>query len=107
MATDIDAMRTHIGLGIPTELPAHPGISDEVDHAPARRQILSSKEKKLALRNALRYFHENLHRELAKEFVEELETYGRIWMMRYRPTEYTIHAYPLDAYPPNHSKLLQ
>ena len=99
MATDIDAMRTHIGLGIPTELPAHPGISDEVDHAPARRQILSSKEKKLALRNALRYFPENLHRELAKEFVEELETYGRIWMMRYRPTEYTIHAYPLDAYP--------
>lgn len=99
MATDIDAMRAHIGLGIPTELPIHPGISDEVDHAPARRQILSQKEKKLALRNALRYFPENLHGELAKEFVEELETYGRIWMMRYRPTEYTIHAYPLDAYP--------
>lgn len=99
MATDIDAMRAHIGLGIPTELPIHPGISDEVDHAPARRQILSNKEKKLALRNALRYFPENLHDELAKEFVEELETYGRIWMMRYRPTEYTIHAYPLDAYP--------
>ena len=99
MATDIDAMRAHIGLGIPTELPIHPGISDEVDHAPARRQILSHKEKKLALRNALRYFPENLHDELAKEFVEELETYGRIWMMRYRPTEYTIHAYPLDAYP--------
>ena len=99
MATDIDAMRAHIGLGIPTELPIHPGISDEVDHAPARRQILSNKEKKLALRNALRYFPENLHGELAKEFVEELETFGRIWMMRYRPTEYTIHAYPLDAYP--------
>ncbi len=99
MATDVDAMRAHIGLGIPTELPIHPGISDEVDHAPARRQILSHKEKKLALRNALRYFPENLHDELAKEFVEELETYGRIWMMRYRPTEYTIHAYPLDAYP--------
>ena len=99
MATDIDAMRAHIGLGIPTELPNHPGISDEVDHAPARRQILSNKEKKLALRNALRYFPEDLHDELAKEFVDELENYGRIWMMRYRPTEYTIHAYPLDAYP--------
>jgi len=99
MATDVDAMRAHIGLGIPNELPIHPGISDQVDHAPARRQILSHKEKKLALRNALRYFPENLHAELAKEFVEELETYGRIWMMRYRPTEYTIHAYPLDAYP--------
>ena len=99
MATDIDAMRAHIGQGIPTVLPVHPGISEDVDHAPARRQILSSKEKKLALRNALRYFPENLHDELANEFVEELETYGRIWMMRYRPTEYPIHAYPLDAYP--------
>lgn len=99
MATDIDAMRAHIGQGIPTVLPEHPGISEDVDHAPARRQILSSKEKKLALRNALRYFPENLHGELANEFVEELETYGRIWMMRYRPTEYPIRAYPLDAYP--------
>ena len=99
MATDIDAMRAHIGQGIPTVLPVHPGISEDVDHAPARRQILSSKEKKLALRNALRYFPESLHDELANEFVEELETYGRIWMMRYRPTEYPIHAYPLDAYP--------
>ena len=99
MANDIDAMRAHIGLGIPTELPTHPGISDEVDHAPARRQILSDKEKKLALRNALRYFPEGLHAELANEFVDELETYGRIWMMRYRPTEYPIHAYALDAYP--------
>ena len=71
MATDIDAMRAHIGQGIPTVLPEHPGISEDVDHAPARRQILSSKEKKLALRNALRYFPENLHGELANEFVEE------------------------------------
>ena len=92
-------MRAHIGQGIPTVLPTHPGICDEVDHAPARRQILSDKEKKLALRNALRYFPEKLHEELAKEFVDELETYGRIWMMRYRPTEYPIYAYPLDAYP--------
>ena len=46
MATDIDAMRAHIGQGIPTVLPVHPGISEDVDHAPARRQILSSKEKK-------------------------------------------------------------
>ena len=80
MATDIDAMRAHIGQGIPTVLPTHPGISDEVDHAPARRQILSDKEKKLALRNALRYFPVKLHLELAKEFVDELETYGRIWI---------------------------
>ena len=99
MAADISAMRAHIAQGIPEHLPSHPGTSDEVDHAPARRQILNSKEKKLALKNALRYFPEHLHNELAPEFVEELETYGRIWMLRYRPTEYPLKAYPIDSYP--------
>ncbi len=99
MATDIDAMRDHIGEGIPELLPAHPGISDEVDHAPHRRQILNSKEKKLALRNALRYFSPDLHEVLGKEFANELDLYGRIWMMRYRPTQYPMHAYPIDSYP--------
>lgn len=99
MAHDIDAMRAHIGLGIPDELPNHPGISNDVDHAPARRQILSNKEKKLALRNALRYFPESFHEVLSAEFFEELEKYGRIWMMRFRPVEYPIHSYPLSAYP--------
>ena len=99
MAHDIDAMRAHIGLGIPDVLPNHPGISNDVDHAPARRQILSNKEKKLALRNALRYFPESFHEVLSAEFFEELEKYGRIWMMRFRPVEYPIHSYPLSAYP--------
>jgi urocanate hydratase len=99
MAHDIDAMRAHIGLGIPDVLPNHPGISNDVDHAPARRQILSNKEKKLALHNALRYFPESFHEVLSAEFFEELEKYGRIWMMRFRPVEYPIHSYPLSAYP--------
>ncbi len=99
MATDIDAMRNHIGAGIPTLLPEHPGISVDVDHAPARRQILTQEEKKLALRNALRYFPKHLHSDLASEFAQELNTYGRIWMMRYRPTEYEIKSYPIESYP--------
>ena len=99
MPTDIDVMRAHVGEGIPDNLPEHPGVSPDVDHAPARRQVLSNSEKKLSLRNALRYFPSNLHEDLSAEFAEELETYGRIWMMRYRPTEYEIKSYPIDSYP--------
>ena len=64
-----------------------------------RRQILSLSEKKLALKNALRYFPPHLHEALASEFAEELNEYGRIWMMRYRPTEYEMKAYPIHEYP--------
>ena len=101
MPTDIDAMRTFVGEGIPEYLPEHPGISPEVDHAPKRRQILNKSEKKLALKNALRYFPERFHESLAPEFAKELEEYGRIWMMRYRPTEYEMKAYPIKSYPTN------
>ena len=99
MATEIDAMRAHVGEGIPDVLPIHPGISDDVDHAPKRRQVLTISEKRLALKNALRYFPSNLHEALAPEFANELEEFGRIWMMRYRPTEYEMKAYPIHSYP--------
>ena len=99
MVGDVDAMQAFVGEGIPTKLPEHPGISDDVDHAPKRRQILSKKEKRLALKNALRYFPEEQHKLLAAEFAKELDEYGRIWMMRYRPTQYEIKSYPLDSYP--------
>jgi len=99
MGSDIGAMQAHIAEGIPSSLPVHPGIDPSVDHAPVRRQVLNNDEKSLALRNALRYFPEQLHAELATEFANELNQYGRIWMMRYRPTEYSIHAYPLQSYP--------
>ena len=99
MATGIDAMRAHVGEGIPDFLPNHPGISEAVDHAPKRRQILTVREKKLALKNALRYFPSHLHESLASEFAKELEEYGRIWMMRYRPIEYDMKAYPIQSYP--------
>ena len=99
MATGIDAMRAHVGEGIPDFLPNHPGISEDVDHAPKRREILTVREKKLALKNALRYFPSHLHESLASEFAKELEEYGRIWMMRYRPIEYDMKAYPIQSYP--------
>ena len=99
MPDNILRMQKFIAEGIPEELPPHPGIDNNVDHAPNRRQVLSKEEKKLALKNALRYFDVRHHKELALEFADELETYGRIWMMRYRPTEYEMKAYPIDAYP--------
>ena len=99
MSDSILRMQKYIAEGIPGELPPHPGIDNNVDHAPNRRQVLSKQEKKLALKNALRYFDVRNHKELALEFADELETYGRIWMMRYRPTEYEMKAYPIDAYP--------
>ena len=95
----IDAMRTSILEGMPATLPPHPGTDPSVDHAPNRRQILSKDEKILALRNALRYHHPKHHEVLIPEFLEELNTYGRIIMRRFRPTTFPIRAYPLDAYP--------
>ena len=89
--------------GIPSELPSHPGFDSSVDHAPNRRKVLNDEEKKLALKNALRYFDTKFHSTLVVEFLNELETYGRITMQRFRPTEYAMKAYPIDAYPA-HSK---
>ena len=85
--------------GIPDTLPEHPGFDESVDHAPARRQVLNDDEKILALKNALRYFDSEFHSKLGAEFLEELETFGRITMQRFRPVEYAMKAYPINAYP--------
>jgi len=92
-------MRASVVQGIPAELPSHPGHDQSVDHAPNRRQILSEAEKRLAIANALRYVEGKHHAALAPEFLDELNTYGRIVMRRFRPVDHTIRAYPLDAYP--------
>ncbi len=84
--------------GIPSRLPQYRELDATKNHAPKRKDILSKEEKKLALRNALRYFPHNLHEELAKEFAEELEQYGRIYMYRFRP-ENEIKARPISEYP--------
>ena len=72
-------------FGLPPELPEHPGIDPDVDHAPIRKQILSKKEERLALQNALRYFDAKHHAVLGKEFLQELRDLGRIYMHRFRP----------------------
>jgi urocanate hydratase len=87
-----------VAEGIPSVLPELQPHDPNTNHAPKRKDILSIEEKKLAIRNALRYFPENLHAELAPEFAEELNTVGRIYMNRYRPT-YAIYARPIDWYP--------
>lgn len=84
--------------GIPSYLPEAKPYDPEVNHAPRRKDILSRKEKALALKNALRYFPEELHPALAAEFAAELRDYGRIYMYRYRPSN-EILARPIDEYP--------
>ncbi len=84
--------------GITDELPSKKPYDTTVNHAPKRKEILSKEEKKLALRNALRYFPEKHHATLAPEFMEELETYGRIYMYRFRP-DYNMYARPVEEYP--------
>lgn len=87
-----------IRQGIPDMLPEPKTYETAINHAPKRKEILSPDEKKLALRNALRYFPADQHAILAKEFLAELETYGRIYMYRFRP-DYKIYARPISEYP--------
>lgn len=84
--------------GIPDILPEAQPYDTSVNHAPKRKQILTPAEERLALKNALRYFPEHLHAELAPEFARELRDYGRIYMYRLRPS-YPMYARPIDEYP--------
>ena len=84
--------------GIPKELPAKKEINSNLSHAPRRKEILNKKEKKLAIRNALRYFPKYMHPTLAPEFVEELKNYGRIYMYRFMP-DYEIKARNIEDFP--------
>ncbi|MUV04911.1 urocanate hydratase [Flavobacterium rakeshii] len=90
--------KEQIQEGIPSVLPQPKPYDPTINHAPKRKEILSAEEKKLALRNALRYFEPQHHAELAKEFAEELEKYGRIYMYRLRP-DYEMYARPISEYP--------
>lgn len=93
-----EEFRKQILQGIPSELPAIKPLDTLLNHAPKRKDILSAEEKKLAIRNALRYFDKKHHSVLAKEFAQELINFGRIYMYRFRP-EYTIHSRPIHDYP--------
>ncbi len=98
MQTTKLSFKDQILEGIPNELPAPKPYDPQINHAPKRKAILSEPEKKLALKNALRYFDKKHHSTLLPEFKEELDTYGRIYMYRFRP-EYKMYARPIDSYP--------
>ena len=87
-----------IRAGIPDYLPEPQAYDPDINHAPRRKDILTPEQKRLALRNALRYFPKKFHAVLAPEFAEELRTYGRIYMYRYRP-RYEMKARPIGDYP--------
>ena len=89
-----------IKQGVPLDLPSLKQYDFSVNHAPKRKEILTADEKKLALKNALRYFPKEQHEILAEEFLSELLTYGRIYMYRYRP-DYQMFARPISEYPGN------
>ena len=90
--------KEEILAGIPNELPQIKTYDPQVNHAPKRKKILSPEEEILAYRNALRYFDPKHHATLLPEFKHELETYGRIYMHRFRP-DYKIYARPIQEYP--------
>jgi urocanate hydratase len=95
---DSKAFKKAIIQGIPDNLPEMPAYDKNINHAPKRKDILTKEEKKLAIRNALRYFSAKFHAKLAKEFADELRTYGRIYMHRFRP-QYKMYARPINEYP--------
>lgn len=84
--------------GIPNYIPEAKPYDTNINHAPKRKDILTKEQKRLALRNALRYFPQEMHATLAPEFKQELEAYGRIYMYRYRP-DYDMYARSIDDYP--------
>ncbi len=94
----VQQFQQHVLQGIPHELPTLKPYDISINHAPKRKAILSLPEKKLALQNALRYFDASHHTILAEEFLNELTTYGRIYMYRFRP-DYKIYARPIHEYP--------
>ena len=95
---DISTFRSQVLEGIPAKLPPAGKRDKKLSHAPVRRQVLSNEEKKLAVRNALRYFPAAHHEVLAKEFARELQTYGRIYMYRYKP-DYPLYARTIRDFP--------
>ena len=90
--------KSQILQGLPRELPPNPTHKPNGNHAPKRKDILSTEDKKLAIRNALRYFPKAWHKVLSLEFARELETYGRIYMYRFKPN-YELYARPISEYP--------
>ena len=95
---ELDAFKKTILEGIPDELPSPKPIDNSISHAPKRKDILTTDEKRLAIKNALRYFPDKHHKVLSKEFAGELKKFGRIYMYRFRP-DYKMFARSITDYP--------
>ncbi len=95
---EMNDFQQEIIKGIPDLLPEPQTRDEKVNHAPKRKDILNTEEKKLAIKNALRYFDSKYHTVLAKEFANELQDYGRIYMYRFRPN-YKMYARDIKEYP--------
>jgi urocanate hydratase len=100
---NLSEFRKQVSEGIPDVLPPLKPYDNRINHAPKRKDILSREEKKLALKNALRYFPGKFHSLLAKEFADELKEFGRIYMFRYRP-DYEIKARHINDFPHKSAK---
>ena len=94
----LDTFRKEITEGIPTIIPETQEYDITINHAPKRKEVLSTDEKKLALKNALRYFPKEQHRILAPEFAQEMKEYGRIYMLRFKP-KHEMYARKIEDYP--------
>ncbi len=94
----VENFKIALSEGIPEELPQPKPYDTKISHAPKRKDILTSKEKKLAVKNALRYFPQKFHYILAQEFLDELNQFGRIYMYRFRP-DYKMYARSINEYP--------
>ena len=94
----LDAFRKEITEGIPTIVPETQEYDVTINHAPKRKEVLSTDEKKLALKNALRYFPKEQHSILAPEFAQEMKEYGRIYMLRFKP-KHEMYARKIEDYP--------
>ena len=94
----VNSFQQDILQGVPSQIPPKKAFVSDVNHAPKRKDILTKEEKKLALKNALRYFPADQHAELALDFLDELHKFGRIYMYRYRP-DYKMYARPISEYP--------
>ena len=84
--------------GIPNKLPRKQKLNKKLNHAPSKPHNLSKDEIKLALQNALRYFPQNKHQILIKEFKKELNDFGKIYMYRFKP-RYNIVARSIHDFP--------
>lgn len=95
-----EQIKNAMTIRLDDELPEYPKFKEGIRRAPKRTVHLSEADKLLAIKNALRYIPEKHHKQMAKEFYQELEEKGKIYGYRYFPKE-RIYGRPIDDYKSN------